>query len=188
MKYTKTNKLQSEYYDKISDKNDNENIGYRKINNAGIVTKLWAKLRSLQQRNSEANNCMMQLGEFIKQKENIFKNKNILEIGCFSGSPFTGTLINLCSSYTGIELSSKAIVKFKNIYNENNEKIEMIHGDFELHEFNSKYDVIYCHGVLHHFKDYDKLLNKIYSILDKNGHLVFNEVSQFYITRREKNK
>lgn len=184
MKFTDVNKLQSKYYDEISKKNDSENIGYRKITSANIITKIWAKLRSLQAKNALKNNCHDKLDDFIDDNLDKIENKKILEIGCFSGSPYSEKLIKLSNKYTALELSDNALDQFRQKFKRYEKKIQALNGDFELYEFNDTYDVIYCHGVMHHFKDSDLLINKIDKLLTSEGVIIFTEVSQYCLIHK----
>ena len=102
---------------------------------------------------------------------------SFLEIGCFSGSDYTFDLLHAASRYTGIELSSAACnslrqkIKSKNL----SDKATIVCGDVLEYQPKCKFDLVYAHGVLHHFENPAPLFAGIRELIADDGFLVFVE-------------
>ena len=151
----KLNKRQAEFYNSISLKEDEEAFtGYRRNKNANIITKLWAKLRYAQQDAFEAVGIDTIKDQFLIDSCNEKAGGRFLEIGCFRGTRYSDPIIDCAGSYTGIDLSPSAIQAFQNAVDRDGrwKKIDLIAGDLLEHNPSEKYDVLFAHGVLHHFE------------------------------------
>lgn len=175
------NKEQAEYYDSISLEDDKEEqTGYAKHNKANVLTKIWANLRYRQQRAFEDSGLEVSKKEFHQEWIEKKKGGVSLEIGCFRGTNYSLPLINASGQYLGIDLSKNAI----DVLNENLAKKGLAHKakgeaqDFLLLDEETKYDLIFAHGVLHHFEHSEPLFSKISVLLKRDGVLLLTEPSQ----------
>lgn len=91
------------------------------------------------------------------------KNKNILEIGCGTGTFLP--IINERGTATGLDKNPDAASLARKQGN------KVITGDILNTIIKNKYDSVCCFDVLEHIPDDKKVLEKIRSILEPNGYL-----------------
>jgi SAM-dependent methyltransferase len=178
------NEEQAKFYDSISLIDDNEEqTGYAKHDKANLLTRIWAKLRYNQQEAFTESGLEVFKEKFHQKIIDKKLNGDFLEIGCFRGTRSSWPLIESAKNYTGIDLSSNAI-KALNTKIENaglSKKAKSYAVDFLTLEENTKYDLIFAHGVLHHFKNPDPMFNKINNLLKPGGVLLLTEPSEVNI-------
>jgi ubiquinone/menaquinone biosynthesis C-methylase UbiE len=96
------------------------------------------------------------------------KNLMILDAGCGTGI-FTGLLLKRYSDVYGIDIHKRSITMCVN----NISKGKFFVSDLEqIGVMDGQFDVITMFGVLHHFKEHDKLISEIYRILKPHGKLI----------------
>lgn len=177
----KTNEKQAEFYDNISSKEDEELFtGYGRNKSANFITKIWAKLRYVHQDAFEDIGVDTIKEEFFINHCKEKSGGRFLEIGCFRGTRYSDPIIECAGHYTGIDLSSGAILAFKNRFEKERRtgKIELIAGDLLQHQPEEKYDVLFAHGVLHHFETPEILFKHLNSMIKPDGILLCAEPSQ----------
>tara|TARA_R100001377_G_C3194035_1_gene111782 strand:- start:1864 stop:2625 length:762 start_codon:yes stop_codon:yes gene_type:complete len=99
----------------------------------------------------------------------IYKNKKVLDVGCGSGDVAIGMSDLGAKSVLGIDYSDEAIKLAKEKNKKNNVNFEVV----SYTDINEKYDVITLVGVLEHIENPSDAVNKLYSLLNENGKLVF---------------
>jgi SAM-dependent methyltransferase len=100
--------------------------------------------------------------------------KRVLDLGCGYGWHCRYAIENKAKEVIGVDISEKMLQKAISMTNETN-NIKYIHKPIEEVEFNSKsFDVVISSLALHYIKLYDKLVNKIYKWLDKDGFFSFS--------------
>ena len=95
------------------------------------------------------------------------KNKSVLEIGVGTGR-IAVKVAPCCFKLTGIDISPKTIERAKDNLNEYS-NISFICGDFNGHEFNETFDVIYSSLTMMHFENKEAVINKVDKLLNDNG-------------------
>jgi 2-polyprenyl-3-methyl-5-hydroxy-6-metoxy-1,4-benzoquinol methylase len=100
------------------------------------------------------------------------KTMRVLDLGCFEGNSLSFYMAKNAKEYVGIDLSDKAIGILKNRLKEiptaNVYAIDFLSSDFKEQDF----DLIYAYGVLHHFKNTDKLIYKLKQKLGADGKII----------------
>jgi SAM-dependent methyltransferase len=180
-KMIEVNVEQAKYYDSISLHDDKEeSTGYATHKKANLLTRVWASLRYQQQAAFASSGVQQRKEEFHKRWIEKKKGGNYLELGCFRGTGSSWPLIEACGSYLGIDLSANATDFFNRRLQEAGlgHKAKAKAVDFLVMETTEKYDLIFAHGVLHHFEDPDPLFDKIASLLKDDGILLLTEPSQ----------
>lgn len=181
LKTIETNKKQAEFYDNISRKEDEALFtGYARNESANFATRVWARLRYAHQDAFEDIGVDEVKTNFLLDQCAEKRGGKFLEIGCFRGTRYSDPIISLAGSYTGIDLSHSAIAAFENQINgsERANKINLVAGDLLTHRPTQKYDVIFAHGVLHHFESPGILFQHLSELMAPNGLLLFAEPSQ----------
>lgn len=103
-----------------------------------------------------------------------FKDKKVLDFGCYSGNSISYKMAKTAKYYFGIDLSETAIKEFKNDLNKKGCKnakvkaVDILSPDFKENDF----DIVYAQGVLHHFKYIEIILEKLYEIIKPGGIIV----------------
>jgi SAM-dependent methyltransferase len=170
---------QAKFYDQIQHAEEfTGSGGYAKNERANALTKIWAALRYRQQEAVKQSGISERvLGahlEWAAEKA----GGSFLEIGCFSGSPYTFNLVSASGRYTGIELSGAACESLRTKAQSlgyTPPRMTVVCGDLLTFEADQKYDLIYAHGVLHHFENPAPLFEKIRDLIADDGVLVFVE-------------
>jgi SAM-dependent methyltransferase len=176
-----TNQAQASFYDSISEVEDQHTgVGYAEHGAANLLTRIWADLRYKQQRAallSGVDDRKLKLHHEWLEK---YRGGTSLELGCFRGTRFTDPLIEASGQYVGIDLSSKAVQALNDKIHESGlqHKANAVSGDFLVFSEAQKFDIIYAHGVLHHFENPQPLFQKIAALLAPGGVLILSEPSQ----------
>ncbi len=111
-------------------------------------------------------------GDKFVQNMELNKDKTVLEIGIGTGR-LALKVAPECKTLYGIDISSKTIKRAKsNLFQFKN--IRLICSDFMTYDFNQKFDVIYSSLTFMHIEDKQTAINKVSSLLNKNGIFVLS--------------
>ena len=174
------NKIQAKFYDSISSSEDKEeSTGYSKNKKANLLTRIWATMRYRQQIAFTESNLEEIKRSFHQKWINKKAGGNFLEIGCFRGTRSSWPLIESAGNYIGIDLSAKAVEALNIKIIKNGLDLKAKACSIDLLQFNSdkKHDLIFAHGVLHHFENPKPLFRKISELLEPDGILILTEPS-----------
>ena len=95
------------------------------------------------------------------------KNKSVLEIGVGTGR-IAVKVAPCCFKLTGIDISTKTIDRAKDNLKEYG-NIFFVCSDFNSHEFEETFDVIYSSLTMMHFKGKATVITKVDKLLNDNG-------------------
>ena len=95
------------------------------------------------------------------------KNKSVLEIGVGTGR-IAIKVAPCCFKLTGIDISPKTTQRAKDNLKEYG-NISFVCSDFNSHEFEETFDVIYSSLTMMHFKDKAAVITKVDKLLKDNG-------------------
>lgn len=100
--------------------------------------------------------------------------KRVLDLGCGFGEHCKLFVEKGASKVVGIDISSKMLEIAKK---ENSDpKIVYIHMPMEdISQLNEDFDVVVSSLAFHYVEDYKAVVNKIYTLLDKNGVFLFSQ-------------
>lgn len=157
------NKLQKDFYNSTERRKGN------------IASTMWAYFR---------NRTLNDFRQKFDIKDRVYEehktwlgdisDKKILDLGCLEGNYLSIYLAKNAKQYIGIDLSDIAIGNLQKRLIENDCKnasavaIDFLSPEFKENDF----DIIYAYGVLHHFENFDLLLDKINEKLKTNGTIV----------------
>ena len=111
-------------------------------------------------------------GEKFIESMNLDKTKSVLEIGVGTGR-IAIKVAPLCRKFIGIDISPKTIIRAKeNLCSNHN--IELICDDFMSFVFTDTFDVIYSSLTFMHIEDKPRAIEKIASLLSKDGVFVIS--------------
>ena len=144
------------------------------------MTKIWARLRYAHQDAFEDIGVDTVKVNFLLDHCKQRAGERFLEIGCFRGTRFSDPIIECAGNYTGINLSTSAITAFQKTVDEDGraEKVTLIAGDLLEYVPDEQYDVLFTHGVLHHFESTELLLGKLHSLVKPGGLILCAEPLQ----------
>ena len=106
-------------------------------------------------------------GEPFLEALELSKDKSVLEIGIGTGR-IAVKVAPCCLKMTGIDISPQTIERAKDNLNEYS-NISFICGDFNVHEFDETFDVIYSSLTMMHFENKGAVINKVDKLLNDNG-------------------
>ena len=106
-------------------------------------------------------------GEPFLESLELSDNKNVLEIGIGTGR-IAVNVAPICLKMTGIDISPKTIERAKDNLKEYS-NISFVCSDFNSHEFDETFDVIYSSLTMMHFKNKATVITKIDNLLNDNG-------------------
>lgn len=111
-------------------------------------------------------------GQIFINSLQLNKNKNVLEIGVGTGRLAIKVIPN-CKHFTGIDFSPKTIERaIENLERFDNKTL--ICDDFFDYSSTKKFDIIYSSLVLWHIKEKQAFIDKVASLLSKNGRFVLS--------------
>lgn len=157
------NKRQKEFYNSDSKTKTN------------FASTLWFKFR-----NGVLNNfrSKFDIKDRVYEEHKVWmgdlSNKKILDLGCLRGNALSLYMAQHAKTYIGIDLSDVAIASLqKRIEQENFTNAKAIAVDFLSPEFEENdFDMIYAYGVLHHFENFDLLIEKLNEKLKEGGIII----------------
>ena len=114
---------------------------------------------------SQYNNAKNSIYPFIKEKINLSKTLNILEVGCSSGGTVS-FFKELGHNVVGLDLGIDAIY-----YGKESHSLNLLNIDLPDFETDIKFDLIIYNSVFEHISDLDSHLAKIKEILVDDGKL-----------------
>lgn len=142
----------------------NQNIYDNEIFFAG-----YSELRS---REINSNNMLEQPA--MKEMLPTLENKAVLDLGCGCGTNCVEFINNGASKVVGVDISEKMLsVAKKDACHENIKYLNMSMTD--ITELNEKFDLVYSSLAFHYIKDFEKLCKDIYSLLNKDGYILFSQ-------------
>ena len=102
-------------------------------------------------------------------------NKKICDLGCGTGA-LTPFVLKKGGNYTGIDFSEKMLDFMRTTYSKEiaEKKIDLILSDFKNFDESKSFDVFVGLGFIEYFDDPEKIINKLYKILPKGGHLILS--------------
>lgn len=162
-KVLETNKRQKEFYNSTDKKKKN------------IPTQIWSAVRNGLLSDYRKNyNIKDRVYDEHKVWFGNLKDKKVLDLGCLRGNALSLYLAKNSKEYIGIDLSNNAINDLqKKIEKADCRNAKAIAVDFLSPEFTAKdFDIIYAYGVLHHFEDFDMLVNKLNEKLADGGIII----------------
>ncbi len=109
--------------------------------------------------------------EYAKKMLTIFEGKNVLELGCGTGSDSI-YFAQHGFEVTATDFSDVAIKRLKKVIEENNiQNITASVADIQNLQFKQKFDVIYANCSLHYFNDETttKIFTKLHELLNEGG-------------------
>src|SRR2546426_10997364 len=180
------NKRQASFYDNIHDADASHGYGYDNNPSANVLTRIWSHLRCRHQYFLIKAGIEQKVKETNLQWAKSRPHSDIFELGCFTGGPLTFDFIELAKFYQGIDLSSKAVeaLRKKIALKGLEEKAEVAVGDFLTMNSTRLFDIIYAHGVLHHFENPEIVFQKLHDLLKPDGALIFVEPSEYNLLYR----
>lgn len=170
------NREQARFYDSIHAAEATTGAGgYAENKSANVLTRAWAGLRYRQQAAVKEAGVEAAMKEAHQKWIKTKAGGEFLEVGCFSGSPSTFELAKAAAIYRGVELSPLAVSRLNERLAEEGLQAKACAeaGDFLLMGENKKYDLIYAHGVLHHFESPEPVFEKLARLLKADGRLIF---------------
>jgi 2-polyprenyl-3-methyl-5-hydroxy-6-metoxy-1,4-benzoquinol methylase len=138
---------------------------------ANLPTRLWTRLRQAMQRAEKHSGVGAAILDTHRAWLGDLSDKDVLDLGCYSGNRLSLEIARSARSYLGLDLSAKAIetlsAKLVEIPG-----AEARSGDFLAEDFRERFDVIYAYGVLHHFEDVEVLSRELHEALRPGGIVV----------------
>ena len=106
-------------------------------------------------------------GSAFIEKMNLDGLKSVLEVGVGTGRLAVRTA-PLCGKFTGVDISPKTVkLAEKNLFQYKN--VTLLCGDFMALDLSETFDVIYSSLTFMHLKDKQGAINKVKSLLKKDG-------------------
>ena len=106
-------------------------------------------------------------GEPFLEAMELSKDKSVLEIGIGTGR-IAVNVAPSCLKMTGIDISPQTIERAKDNLKEYS-NISFVCSDFNSHEFDETFDVIYSSLTMMHFKNKATVITKVDKLLNDNG-------------------
>lgn len=176
----KLNREQAKFYDAIqSAEAEKGHGGYAENQSANLLTRFWASLRYRQQAAVKEAGVEAEMKAAHARWVATKKGGDFLELGCFSGSPSTFLLAEAAGAYLGVELSPLAVESLNRKFEAKGlaSKAQALAIDFLTMPEERKFDLIYAHGVLHHFENPAPLFRKLAALCKPGGLLLFVDPS-----------
>ena len=102
------------------------------------------------------------------------KGKRILDLGCGNGTMSKYFIDNGAEYVLALDISKNMIEEAKEKNNSDKITYDVL-GMEEISKINDKFDMVFSSLAFHYIEDFDKLINDISNLLNKNGILLFSQ-------------
>lgn len=167
-KVIEVNKRQAAFYDQ-----------FHTDSAMNLASRLWRRSRQRVRAIADIN---PRVYAFQREVVAALRPKRILEVGCWEGTEFGVWMIEELKpeAYVGIELSAKALERFAaKIPASCRARVDLRAEDFLTADLApASFDLVYMHGVLHHFPDAHPVLRRVAELLAPGGcYLTFDPLN-----------
>ncbi|MDQ0233251.1 class I SAM-dependent methyltransferase [Metabacillus malikii] len=122
----------------------------------------------------------------IKSAISTLNGKTVLDLGCGNGQFSKYCVDNGAVKVTAVDISMNMIEQAK--HENKHDKIDYICTPIEDYEVkNQKFDLIVSSLMIHYVEDYTELIEKVESLLNKNGEFIFSTEHPIVTSRKEMN-
>ena len=173
------------------------NIDFRTKNNKEEIKKKTGKVygkfwkRFSKNENISAKNMIIErLKNFKSFKNDFFKDKDIIDVGCGGGRYSNALRLLKAKSVTGVDYSDNGIFTAKKNYKYKNiffKKQNVLNLSFNQNTF----DIVFCNGVMHHTTDLKKGIRELHRICKPSGYIflyLYGSGGLFWSARKKMNK
>lgn len=174
-KILETNTRQADFYNATND-----------IRIANLPMATWRFVRRRMYRLMDATTMRRDTDALHLRWMGDLSGKKVLDFGCYEGNRLSLRLARESADYLGVDLSDKALAKLARSFKDNGIQgarvrcVDILSPDFDEGGF----DVIYAHGVLHHFNPIEALLPVLHEKLAPGGIVVsFDPLQTSFLTR-----
>lgn len=129
-----------------------------------------------EQKNKNAND-LIEIPNFRKLMPDV-TNKSILDLGCGYGENDKFYKEQGAKYVLGTDISEKMIEKANEINKIDGIEYKVIAME-DISSIDKKFDIIISSLAFHYIKDFDKLINDCYKLLNNDGYLVFSQEHPF---------
>jgi len=140
----------------------------------GLATRLWRRARRRIQVFRERTEITEQVQGLQLQWMGDLTGKRVLDLGCYDGPTINVDLAARCAFYLGMDLSTSAIERLRQKLLERGlTHAEAVTLDFLAPDFPyDAFDVVYAHGVMHHFEHFETFLAILHQRLAPGGRVI----------------
>ncbi len=172
------NKEQKAYYDALA--------STKKHGSRSRLTQIWANLRKFQQNYRKDIGINEHIDQLHRDWIAQVASNTVLDLGCYCGNKLSLEIAAQSKSYLGIDLSEKAIERFrlkiskKDLPHANALAVDFLAPDFQ-EKYSESFDLIYAKSVVHHFEHLEVFLQKLADVIVPGGHVItFDPLQTFW--------
>ena len=172
-----TRLAQKNYYEERFDAYDSH---ASRLATATMATNIWWQLRDYLARAEQAVGLQRDVVDIHRAWIGDVEALDVLDLGCFTGNELSLELAGKAKTYTGVDLSEKAVSSLnRRLSDLDRPAAKAIAGDIlDLKLPERGYDLVYAKSVLHHFREPAEIVEELSRILRPGGRLITDDPLQ----------